>query len=206
MIASPSTTTTIPRSRMVPASSSACPCQPVAVTMPPTRMTPNDSASCWTVPNMPPESPAAAVTDVENQIAETKAKYPASQGTTFTFGQLTPQKQFGVVTSETDPSTKLVAQFGLQLDPAVKSLADQGPRTTVSGERVDLLDSDVLILWPLVGGAESFNSVPGCDQLPAVRNGTLVVLSNETASAFSSPTVYSVPWVVETMAPVLSKL
>ncbi|ACY20030.1 periplasmic binding protein [Gordonia bronchialis DSM 43247] len=147
-----------------------------------------------------------AITDVENQIAETKAKYPASQGTTFTFGQLTPQKQFGLVTSETDPSTKLVAQFGLQLDPAVKSLADQGPRTTVSGERVDLLDSDVLILWPLVGGAESFNSVPGWDQLPAVRNGTLVVLSNETASAFSSPTVYSVPWVVETMTPVLSKL
>ena len=57
-----------------------------------------------------------------------------------------------------------------------------------------------------MGGAESFNSVPGWDQLPAVRNGTLVVLSNETASAFSSPTVYSVPWVVETMTPVLSKL
>ncbi|OPX16311.1 ABC transporter substrate-binding protein [Gordonia sp. i37] len=147
-----------------------------------------------------------AVAEVEQQIAATKAKYPASQGKTFTFGQLTPQNQFGVVTSDTDPSAKLLAELGLVLDPAVKGLAPGGARTIVSAERIDIFASDLLIFWPLVGGPEAFDAIPGWDSLPAVRRGTTVFLTNDTASAFGGPTIYSVPWAIDKLTPALAKL
>ena len=147
-----------------------------------------------------------AIAEVDKQIASVKAKYPASQGKTASFGQLTPQKQFGVITSDTDPAAKLLAEFGLVLDPAVKSLSSNGDRVLVSSERIDLLRSDLLIFWPLAGGPETFEAIPGWNNLPAVRSGATVYLTNDNASAFSAPSIYSVPWAVEKLTPALAKL
>lgn len=146
-----------------------------------------------------------AIAEVTAKITATRQKYPASQGKTFTFGQLTPQKQFGVVTSTTDPASKLLADLGLRLDPSVTSLSNTGQRAIVSAERVDLFRSDLLIFWPLVGGPETFSSIPGWSTLPAVRNGTSVFLTNDNASAFGGPTIYSVPWAIDKLAPALAK-
>lgn len=152
------------------------------------------------------EQAAEAQTEVEAKIDAVKKKYPAAQGKTATFGQLTPERQFGVVTSDNDPSAKLLAEVGLRLDPAVTGLSDNGQRVVVSSERVDLLGSDLLIFWPLVGGPEVFGTIPGWDSLTAVRSGATVFLTNDTASAFGSPTVYSVPWAVDALEPALAKL
>ncbi|WP_373284189.1 ABC transporter substrate-binding protein [Gordonia jinhuaensis] len=149
---------------------------------------------------------AAAVAEVNDQLAKVKEKYPNAQGKTFTFGQLTPQQQFGVVTSDNDPSSKLMAQMGLALDPAVKSLSKDGSRVLVSAERVDLFSSDLLIFWPLVGGPESFDKIPGWSSLPAVRNGSTVFLTNDNAAAFSTPSIYSVPWAINKVEPALAKV
>ncbi|GAC67830.1 ABC transporter substrate-binding protein [Gordonia soli] len=149
---------------------------------------------------------ASAQAEVEEKVEAVKKKYPAAQGKTATFGQLTPQKQFGVVTSDNDPSAKLLAEVGLRLDPAVTALSDNGQRAIVSGERVDLLGSDLLIFWPLVGGPEVFGTIPGWDALPAVRSGATVFLTNDNASAFGAPSVYSVPWAVDELEPALAKL
>lgn len=147
-----------------------------------------------------------AQTEVEEKIDAIKKKYPAAQDKTATFGQLTPERQFGVVTSDNDPSAKLLAEVGLRLDPAVTGLSDNGQRVVVSSERVDLLGSDLLIFWPLVGGPEVFGTIPGWDSLPAVRSGATVFLTNDTASAFGTPTVYSVPWAVDALEPALAKI
>lgn len=147
-----------------------------------------------------------AQTEVDEKIEAIKKKFPAVQGKTATFGQLTPERQFGVVTSDKDPSAKLLAELGLRLDPRVTTLSDNGQRVIVSSERVDLLGSDLLIFWPLVGGSEVFATIPGWDSLPAVRSGATVFLTNDTASAFGTPTVYSVPWAVDALEPALSKL
>nr|WP_157226518.1 ABC transporter substrate-binding protein [Gordonia soli] len=152
------------------------------------------------------EQAAAAIADVEGKLSAARAEYPNAAGKTFTFGQLSPDQRFAVVTSENDPATRLLAQLGLRLDPAVMGLSDSGQRTFVSQERVDLLSSDVLVFWPLVGGPAAFSRVPGWDQLPAVRSGTTLFLNNDNATGLGSPTVYSVPWFIDTMKPVLAKI
>ncbi|WP_148302179.1 ABC transporter substrate-binding protein [Tomitella biformata] len=149
---------------------------------------------------------ATAIAEVDGQLAQIKSKYPAAQGQTFAFGQLTPDGEFGVVTSGTDPSAKLLASVGLVLDPGVESLSANGQRVTVSGERLDLLGSDLLIFWPLAGGPEVFGSIPGWNNLPAVQRGATVFLTNDNAAAFAAPTVYSVPWAANKLEPALATL
>lgn len=149
---------------------------------------------------------AAAISDVDRRVQEVRSQYPAAQGKTFTFGQLTGDNQFGVVTSAADPSAQLLASVGLVLDPKVTSLSDTGQRALVSSERLDLFSSDLLVFWPLAGGPEVFDSIAGWDNLPAVKSGATVFLTNDTASAFASPTVYSVPWAIDKLEPALAKL
>lgn len=147
-----------------------------------------------------------AVSDVESKLADTKKKFPAIEGKTFAYGQLTSTNEIGVVTSPSSPSAKVLADVGLTLDPDVQALSSTGERQVVSSERIDVLDSDVLVFWPLAGGKDAFNSVAGWNDLPAVRNGTTMYLSNDTAAAFVTPTILSVPWAVDQLTPVLEKL
>lgn len=149
---------------------------------------------------------ATAVAEVNDQLAQVKSKYPKAQGKTFTFAQLNQQNQLGVVTSKSDAASKLMGQMGLALDPDAQALSPQGERTLVSPERIDVFRSDLLILWPLAGGPEVFDKVPGFSTLPAVQRGSTVYLDNSNAAAFSSPSVYSVPWAIKKVEPALAKL
>src|SRR5699024_7770636 len=100
------------------------------------------------------EEAADAVSEVEDGIARFAAEHPEAQGKTFSFGQLTPQQQFGLVTSASDPSAELLSQLGLRLDPAVTGRSDTGDRVVVAPENIGLLGSDLLVMWPLAGGPE----------------------------------------------------
>ncbi|SIR75352.1 ABC transporter substrate-binding protein [Williamsia sterculiae] len=147
-----------------------------------------------------------AVDDVDTRVAAVAAEYPAARRKTFSFGQLTADRQFGVVASSGDPSSRLLEQVGLTLDPAVRNTGANGQRVIVSAERIDLLRSDLLIFWPLVGGPETFAAIPGWNDLPAVRSGATVFLTNDDASGFGAPSVLSVPWAVEKLRPALARL
>ena len=149
---------------------------------------------------------ADAVAEVNDQLAQVKSTYPKAQGKTFSFAQFTQENQLGVITSDSDAASKLMGQMGLVLDPAVKSLSPNGDRTLVSPERIDVLRSDLLILWPLAGGPEAFEKVPGFTSLPAVQRGSTVYLDNTNAAAFSSPSIYSVPWAIKKVEPALAKI
>lgn len=148
----------------------------------------------------------AAVHEVETLLADTKKEFPAVEGKTFAYGQLTPTNEIGVVTSPTSPAATLLSDVGLTLYPDVESLSSTGERQVVSPERIDVLSADVLVFWPLAGGKDAFKSVAGWDELPAVQNDTTLYLDNDTAAAFVTPTIYSVPWAVNKLKPVLANL
>lgn len=151
-----------------------------------------------------------AVADVEHLLAETKDKHPAVQGKTFAYGQLTPNQEFGVVTDPASPAARILSDVGLTLSPALSDLAGQGDkggsRQTISAEQVSLLDTDVLVFWPLVGGEDAFAKIPGWKDLRAVRSGATTYLDNSSAPAFVTPTIYSVPWAVQKLTPALDAL
>lgn len=87
--------------------------------------------------------------ETEEQVEDFQAAHPNAQGKTFSFGQLTAEGQIGLIADQNDPTTKLMSSLGFILDPKIQEVAQGQTRVLVSAERTDLLNSDLLVLWPL---------------------------------------------------------
>lgn len=150
------------------------------------------------------EQARAIIDDVAGQIAAFRAEHPDAEGRTFSFGQFTGD-QYGLVSAATDPAAQLLSSFGLVLDPRAVAAADGADRVLVSLEQVDVLAADLLLMWPL-GQASDLDTLAGWNDLPAVRNQTLLLVNNDNASAFAYPTVYSVPFALQMIRPAFENL
>lgn len=148
----------------------------------------------------------ALVADVTTGIERFRADFPAAEGKTFSYGQFTGD-QFGLVAADTDPAARTLGELGLTLDPQSTKEGKGSARVLVSQEMVEVLDADLVIMWPLTGGEEALKPVVGWSDLPAVRRGSYVIVDNTTASALASPSITSVPWALEhQLRPAFAKL
>lgn len=148
----------------------------------------------------------ALIADVTTEIDKFKADFPSVQGKTFSYGQFTGD-QFGLVAADTDPAARVLAELGLTLDPQSKKEGKGSARVLVSPELVEVLDADLVIMWPLTGGEEVLEDVVGWSDLAAVRRGSYVIVNDTTASALASPSIHSVPWALEhQLRPAVAKL
>lgn len=152
------------------------------------------------------EKAQSLVDGVEKQVADFKTAHPGAQGKTFSFGQLANEGQIGLIADESDPTTKLLGSMGFVLDPKVNEVAKGQARVLVSAERTDLLNSDLLVLWPLGGDPAAFDALPGWSNRNAVKSGATVFVDNNNASALSNPTVLSVPYALDLVAPAADKI
>ncbi|MFW0789037.1 ABC transporter substrate-binding protein [Gordonia sp. CPCC 205333] len=140
---------------------------------------------------------------VDDKLGAFKQKYPAAQGKTFTFGTATPEGQIGVVTNAKDPSSLLLAQMGLRLDPGVASVSgSKSGRAFISPERMDVLSSDLLLMWIRQGSPESLaTKLPGWSELKSVKGNTVTYLDNTSQAAFNYPSILSVPYAITLVEP-----
>jgi iron complex transport system substrate-binding protein len=149
---------------------------------------------------------ADRVTDVTTEIDKFRAEFPVAEGKTFTYGQFTGD-QFGLVAADTDPAARTLGELGLALDPKSKKEGKGSSRVLVSLEKVEVLDADLVIMWPLTGGEAVLKDVVGWSDLAAVRAGSYVIVDDTTASALASPSISSVPWALEhQLRPAFAKL
>lgn len=146
------------------------------------------------------------VDSTNKKIADFKAKYPAAVGKTFTFAQVGPTGQVGAINTTDDAAAGLIAQLGFTLNPKVAAEHKEGStRSLISAERIDLLDSDLLVVYTPGGDPAVAERVPGWSSLPAVKKGTVVFLDDKTQPAFSVPSAPSVGFVINTLDPVAAK-
>lgn len=147
------------------------------------------------------------VADVNGKLADFKKKYPASQNKTFAFGTTTPTGQIGVVTNPKDPSSLLLEQLGFRLSPTVASITGaKSGRAFISPERMDVLASDLLVMWVRQGKpADLAGALPGWTNLPSVRSGAVTYLDNTTQAAFGYPSILSVPYAIGMVEPSAAK-
>ncbi|WP_020500539.1 ABC transporter substrate-binding protein [Sciscionella marina] len=143
------------------------------------------------------EDEARSLVDNANaKIADFREHFSGTSGKTFSFGQFTGT-QFGLVTAETDPAARVLTSLGLKLNPIAKEKSRGATRVLVSPENMDVLDSDLLLMWPLGDKARALEKMPGWNKLTAVHKRTAVMLDDQTAMAFSSPSVTSIPWALD---------
>ncbi|WP_202865375.1 iron-siderophore ABC transporter substrate-binding protein [Ornithinimicrobium sufpigmenti] len=144
------------------------------------------------------------VADLDTQIADAVAEYPELEDQAAVFTYLDPNdlSQIGFYTT-TDPRTGFLEILGLQTPQAVAeaSAASDSFYETVSAESSDsFADVDLFITYGPADGSvvELVQADPLMSKIPAVENGAIVVLEDNTPLAASAnPSPLSIAWGLE---------
>ena len=147
------------------------------------------------------EAAADLVAEAEAEAAAVREELPGLEGATVALANYVPGDAIYVVADPDDGSSTLFSQLGLEITPTILDRADGATgRVELSLENLDLLDSDVLVLF--TNGADP-GDIPGYDNLPAVRSGAVATLDHTDVTGLNTPTPLSIPWSLERIRPAL---
>ncbi|RWZ68731.1 iron-siderophore ABC transporter substrate-binding protein [Labedella populi] len=144
----------------------------------------------------------ALIADVEQQIADAIAAEPALEGKTAMMGYFTPGDFSSIGYYSTDDArNKYLADFGFETPESLATLSEENEEFfgTVSAENADTFDDvDIMVVYGDETTLPGLQADPLLSQIPAVANGSVVVLDNNSPLAASvSPTVLSIPWALD---------
>lgn len=142
------------------------------------------------------------VDDVEAQIAATREKYPQLQGKTGVVVLPDPDGGWWPYTP-VDARGQFMSSLGLSLPPELAARDDGSSFfLTVSEERTDLLDADVIVAIIQPGNEELVTENALFQNLDAAKRGDVVLAhSDDVGTAMSYGTVLSIPYVLDKLAP-----
>jgi len=144
------------------------------------------------------------VAGVADEIAAITAANPDLAGKTFVSTWLAGPSQLMVLTDPDDGSSKLFAELGMTIPQNLQDLPAAQGRVALSPERLDELTADLLLAGYSPGMDERYRQLPGYDELPAVRKGSVVFLTTQEISAVNQPTALSVPYILDKLGPALA--
>jgi iron complex transport system substrate-binding protein len=150
----------------------------------------------------------ALVAKVKGQVADARKKLAGAAGKTFAFGPVSSPSELYVINSAKDASAVFLSQLGLTISPKVTKLptGDTPQRASVSPERLDVLDADVLILTYLKPDVrQKVEANPLFRRLDVVRRGAYIALDMTTAIAIGFPSALSIPYGLNAVTPKLAK-
>jgi iron complex transport system substrate-binding protein len=144
--------------------------------------------------------------DAEATVAQVRKDHPEFDGKTVGFFNYVPGDGIYVVNDDNDFSIKFLKELGFAgVAPNIKKLKGQTGRAKVSEERYDALDADILIgTSPDPKALKELESSKLFQAIPAVKDGHFLSLDIGPATAMAFPSVLSVPWAAEQLAPQLA--
>ncbi len=148
------------------------------------------------------------VASVQQQFTDVSAANPQFQGKTVIVGALKGPGQFGVYGPE-DPKVRFFTELGFVNPPVTQQITDTN-FAPISTEQLTLANADLLV-WYAGGGfgdklrAELANT-PVYAELPAVKEGRVIILEDEAAEAMTWSTVLSLPYALENIPPRIAPL
>lgn len=147
------------------------------------------------------------VVKTQARLAAATQEYPQLAGATFVYTGGMDNGQLGVF-RPTDVRVRLLEDMGLRTAPFIEENAPDGDAVyyTVSGELLPRVQSDLLVGFfgtPDLDAA--FQAETAVQTMPAVRAGGYApIIGPDRVSASSSPSVLSIPWVLDDYLPVLA--
>src|SRR5882757_3235313 len=157
-------------------------------------------------------TPKATVLAAEtNKLISNAAKeHPEFRGKTITFGSGTTAESYNFYYDD-DPRLQLLKALGFTLAPSVSKLGGGGSSNSfakqVSVENLGSVKTDVLVSWYLSKDIENqleHNKL--FQSIPAVKHGGYIPLTDPPlVFATSAVNVLSLPWMLHTYLPLLSK-
>lgn len=143
------------------------------------------------------------VTVVDQAYAKQAAAHPEFKGKTAQV-VMDFDKQIAAYTAD-DPRSQAMTSLGFTFNPKVDALHINEFYSLISQERLDLIESDLLVVIEQTGNYARVKGDPLFQQLSVVKNGHVVYLDLELVNAFSHNDVLSVPWTLDKITPLLSK-
>lgn len=145
------------------------------------------------------------LTELEDTFAQARDDHPDWEGRTATAATLTSEGWGANV--EGSERVDFLEKLGFVQNPKIAELeADaSGFSVSLSAERLDALDADLVVAFPIFIETSEITEDPMFQQLPAVADGRAVVIDGDLASAYSLGTVLSQQYAIEQIVPMLEE-
>ncbi|MDQ0360366.1 iron-siderophore ABC transporter substrate-binding protein [Breznakia pachnodae] len=150
------------------------------------------------------------VKELEETIATEVAKYPEIEGKTAAFMYFDVADLGQVyVYGENDPRAAYLQDLGFTQADSISEILDGTTEfgTYFSAEKAeDLSDVDVIILYGDDTTLEALQNDPLIGTIPAIQNGAVVILeNNSTLAASTTPSSLSIPYSIEEYAKLMGE-
>lgn len=145
------------------------------------------------------------VSEVEARFAAARAEHPEWAGKRVVVGAPRGDGQFGFVASQ-DARSRVFTALGFEVPPELDEIAGGQFWGTVSLERADLLDQDLLVFHQLAwveGGQAAIESDPLLGRLRAMQEGRVLFLEGQLDAALQFSTVLSLPFLLDRLVPMI---
>jgi iron complex transport system substrate-binding protein len=156
------------------------------------------------------EEGAELVADLEQEIADTVGQYPQLRGKSTMFLTHVDTTDLSEVSFYTpfDTRSAFFEDLGLATPASVEEASGDPEQFsgTVSAEQVDMFDDvDILVTYGDQALVDALNADPLLSQIPAVRNGSLVLLPDTPLGTAANPTPLAISWVLEDYVAMLAE-
>ncbi|MET3807623.1 iron complex transport system substrate-binding protein [Nakamurella sp. UYEF19] len=142
------------------------------------------------------------IADTKALLAKTAADNPSFKGKTVAIGNVY-QGEIGYYT-KTDIRNQLLRELGFVDNKFISGLTDDNFYGTLSPEKVDSLDADLLIFFGEKDTTQAslLKAYPSLATVPAIKEGRLLLMTDtEETMAFSAASVLSIPIALEALVP-----
>lgn len=140
--------------------------------------------------------------DVEAKFAEAAEANPEFEGKTITVGAHTSEG-WGAYISKSD-RVKFVEKLGFTPNPEIEAMEPDGFSVDIAEENLNVLDSDLLVMFPIYIPATDVTDNELFKQIPAVEDGRAIVFTDgqeDISNAFSLNSVLSIPYAIDKVVP-----
>jgi iron complex transport system substrate-binding protein len=145
----------------------------------------------------------ALVAGVEGLFTDARAQNPAfaGAGAVVAVNYNSAYSAYG----PQDVRGRLLTSLGFAIPPEIAELAGESFFTAISNERLDLIDTDVLVIAVSTDAERAvIESDPLFQQLNAAQQGRVVFLDKDLSGAASFSSVLSLPYLLERLVPLLA--
>jgi len=144
------------------------------------------------------------VTDVERSVAQAREEHPEFEGASGVVAYSFSPREYGVYGPQ-DPRTRFLTSLGFELPDRIGDLTGKSFYATISRERLELVEADLLVwIVSVKGTREAVEADPVYRQLDVAREGRDVFPSEPLAGALSFSTPLSLPYALERLVPMLA--
>ena len=150
------------------------------------------------------------VADLEQEIADTVGEHPQLEGRSAMFLTHVDTTDLSEVSFYTpfDTRSAFFEDLGLATPESVREASTDPEQFsgTVSAEQVDAFgDVDIIVTYGDQELVDALNADPLLSQIPAVRNGSLVLLPDTPLGTAANPTPLAISWVLEDYVAMLAE-